>query len=75
MRAPSNATFTVVATGLDVIVNPDGSKPNSGVCTISGYNWDFGDGGIDVEFEYPGDSHVHIARDLRDHIGRDQPGR
>ncbi|HET8785695.1 MAG TPA: PKD domain-containing protein [Candidatus Limnocylindrales bacterium] len=41
---PSNATFTVIATGLDIVANPDGSKPDTGVCTISGYNWDFGDG-------------------------------
>jgi PKD repeat protein/Flp pilus assembly protein TadG len=41
---PSNATFTLIATGLDIVANPDGSKPDTGVCTISGYNWDFGDG-------------------------------
>ena len=45
---PSNATFTIVASGLEIIANPDGSKPDSGICTISGYNWDFGDGNTDV---------------------------
>jgi PKD repeat protein len=42
--APTLATFTVTASGLTVIVDPTGSQPDSGVCTISGYNWDFGDG-------------------------------
>ncbi|MGK2851949.1 MAG: PKD domain-containing protein [Candidatus Limnocylindrales bacterium] len=51
--APSNATFTVVSSGLDVTVNPDGSKPDTGVCTISGYNWDFGDGETDVGSSIP----------------------
>lgn len=51
--APSNATFTVVTNGLDVIVNPDGSKPDTGVCTISGYNWDFGDGTTGVGSSIP----------------------
>jgi PKD repeat protein/Flp pilus assembly protein TadG len=50
---PSNATFTVVATGLDIVANPDGSKPDSGICTISGYNWDFGDGASDVGSSIP----------------------
>jgi PKD repeat protein len=42
--APSVAQFTIVTSGLEITVNPDGSKPDVGVCTISGYNWDFGDG-------------------------------
>jgi Flp pilus assembly protein TadG len=50
---PSNATFTIVASGLDIIANPDGSKPDTGVCTISGYNWDFGDGNTDVGSSIP----------------------
>ena len=41
---PSDATFTIVASGMDVVVNPAGSQPDVGVCTISGYLWDFGDG-------------------------------
>jgi PKD repeat protein len=38
-------SFTVVITsGLSVTVDPQASTPNSGVCNISGYNWDWGDG-------------------------------
>ena len=51
--APSNATFTVVASDLDIVVNPDGSKPDTGVCTISGYNWNFGDGDTAVGSSIP----------------------
>jgi Flp pilus assembly protein TadG len=51
--APSMATFTIVASGLDIIANPDGSKPDTGVCTISGYNWDFGDGNTAVGSSIP----------------------
>jgi Flp pilus assembly protein TadG len=51
--APSNATFTIIASGLDIIANPDGSKPDTGVCTISGYNWDFGDGETAVGSSIP----------------------
>ncbi len=50
---PSNATFTIVASGLDIIANPDGSQPDTGICTISGYNWDFGDGTTDVGSSIP----------------------
>ncbi len=58
--APSNATFTIVANGYDIIANPDGSKPDSGVCTISGYNWDFGDGDTAVGSSIPV-SHTYTA--------------
>jgi PKD repeat protein len=51
--APSNATFTVIASDMTVTVNPDGSKPDTGLCTISGYNWDFGDGESDVGSSIP----------------------
>lgn len=50
---PSNATFSIIASGLDIVANPDGSKPDTGVCTISGYNWDFGDGNTDVGSSIP----------------------
>jgi Flp pilus assembly protein TadG len=50
---PTNATFTVFASGMDVIVDPAGSMPDTGVCTISGYNWDFGDGVTDVGSSIP----------------------
>ena len=73
--APTNATFTVFASGLDIIVDPAGSMPDTGVCTISGYNWDFGDGETDVGSSIP-TSHTyasagHLRRDPRGH----QPGR
>ena len=58
--APTNATFTVFATGMDVIVDPAGSMPDSGVCTISGYNWDFGDGQTDVGSTIP-TSHTYAS--------------
>jgi Flp pilus assembly protein TadG len=51
--APTMATFTIVASGLDIIANPDGSKPDTGVCTISGYNWDFGDSNTAVGTSIP----------------------
>ena len=51
--APTVATFTVFASGMDVIVDPAGSQPDIGVCTISGYNWDFGDGVTDVGSTIP----------------------
>jgi len=50
---PTNATFTVFASGMDVIADPAGSQPDVGVCTISGYNWDFGDGNSDVGSSIP----------------------
>ena len=42
--APTLATFSVVVTGLDVVVNPAASQPDFGICAISGYNWEWGDG-------------------------------
>jgi PKD repeat protein len=38
------ASFTVViTTGLTVLTDPSASTPGSGVCSISGYNWTWGD--------------------------------
>jgi PKD repeat protein len=37
-------SFTVTVSGMSVFVNPSASTPNSGICNISGYNWDWGDG-------------------------------
>jgi PKD repeat protein len=54
---PTVAQFTVTGSGKDVTVNPDGSKPDSGVCTISGYNWDFGDGETAVGSTIPSTHH------------------
>jgi hypothetical protein len=41
---PSPTFTVVVTTGLTVHVDPLGSTPDSGVCNISGFNWDWGDG-------------------------------
>jgi PKD repeat protein len=38
------ASFTVTVTGLSVFVDPSASRPNIGLCNISGYNWNWGDG-------------------------------
>jgi Flp pilus assembly protein TadG len=59
-NAPTNATFTVFASGMDIIVDPAGSMPDTGVCTISGYNWDFGDGQTDVGSSIP-TSHTYAS--------------
>ena len=42
--APDTAVFSVVTSGLTVSVDASASTPNSGLCAISGYNWDWGDG-------------------------------
>ena len=39
------ASFTwTITSGRTIFANPGGSTPNSGLCNISGYNWDWGDG-------------------------------
>ncbi len=45
---PPTASFTVVVNGNTITTNPSASTPNSGTWTISGYNWDWGDGNTDV---------------------------
>jgi len=45
---PTLASFSITQNFLKVFVNPAASMPNAGVCAISGYNWDFGDGSTDV---------------------------
>lgn len=57
---PTVATFSIIASGLDVTVDPAGSLPDTGVCTISGYNWDFGDGETAVGSTIPS-SHSYAA--------------
>ena len=59
------ASFTVVITsGLSVLADPSSSTPGSGVCSISGYNWTWGDPS-DPENEEPGEatskSHDYLA--------------
>jgi PKD repeat protein/Flp pilus assembly protein TadG len=41
---PDEPRLTVTSTGLEVVLDPAGSLPDSGTCAISGYNYDFGDG-------------------------------
>src|SRR4051812_6754998 len=39
-----DAEFTAIVTsGRSIFADPSASTPNSGVCNISGYNWDWGD--------------------------------
>jgi PKD repeat protein len=53
------ADFTIVNMGgRTVFVDPTRSRPNSGVCNISGYNWTWGDGKDDVGTA-TGDTHVY----------------
>jgi PKD repeat protein len=43
------ASFSVIVTsGTSIFADPSASSPNSGVCNISGYNWDWGDGNTSV---------------------------
>lgn len=58
--APTVATFTVTQSNLDIVVNPAGSQPDAGLCTISGYNWDYGDGNTDVGSTIPS-NHTYAA--------------
>ena len=44
--APTVATFVATSVDLTVTVDPTGSEPTIGICAISGYNWDFGDGEV-----------------------------
>ncbi|HET7828162.1 MAG TPA: PKD domain-containing protein [Candidatus Limnocylindrales bacterium] len=46
--APTLSTFVVTSNGLTVTLDPAGSAPEAGLCAISGYNYDFGDGNTDV---------------------------
>jgi PKD repeat protein len=41
---PDSAVFSVATSGLTLTVDASASTPNSGLCAISGYNWDWGDG-------------------------------
>jgi Flp pilus assembly protein TadG len=42
--APTVAALAVFASGLTITVDPTGSLPDSGICAIAGYDYDFGDG-------------------------------
>jgi PKD repeat protein len=50
---PSVPTFSVLPSGMDVILNPSGSLPDTGDCAIIEYRWEFGDGTDDVGESIP----------------------
>ena len=52
---PTKASLTVSAVDLTVTLDPSGSAPDSGLCAISGYNYDFGDGETGVGGTVPTD--------------------
>jgi PKD repeat protein len=55
------ADFAVnVTSGTTIFADPSASTPNSGVCNISGYTWQWGDGKSDVG-SATGDSHTYGA--------------
>jgi Flp pilus assembly protein TadG len=59
--ASPSPTFTVIVTsGLSIHVDPAGSVPNTAPCTISGYNWTWGDGTDDVG-SATGDDHTYTS--------------
>ena len=41
---PTVSNLTVFISNLTVTLDPSGSLPESGICAIAGYNYDFGDG-------------------------------
>lgn len=54
-------SFAVSVTGgLSVFADPQASRPNSGVCNISGFNWTWGDGLQDVGAS-TGDPHTYAS--------------
>jgi PKD repeat protein len=56
-----HAAFTVnVTSGTTIFADPSASTPNSGVCNISGYTWQWGDGKDDVG-SATGDAHTYVA--------------
>ena len=58
--SPPAANFVVnVSSGKTVFANPSASTPNSGVCSISGYNWNWGDGEETVGTA-TGDAHTYL---------------
>ncbi|MEP7378183.1 MAG: PKD domain-containing protein [Chloroflexota bacterium] len=57
---PSTPMLTVTSSGLVAVIDPAGSLPDSGVCAISGYNYDFGDGETGVGGTVP-TSHTYSS--------------
>ncbi len=75
---PPTAAFVVVnTTGLEVFANPTASTPDSGICNISGYNWDWGDGTSSVGtaigdyHTYPGTGTYSITLEVSNQAGYD----
>jgi len=58
--APQAAFDVNVTSGRTIFADPSASTPNSGVCNISGYTWQWGDGKSDVG-SATGDSHTYGA--------------
>ena len=58
--APSADFSVTVTSGRTIFADPSASRPNSGVCNISGYNWTWGDGNTDVGTA-SGSSHTYGA--------------
>jgi hypothetical protein len=48
--APTSAVISLGGADMTIDVDGSGSQPSSGLCHISGYNWDFGDGQSDVSY-------------------------
>jgi Flp pilus assembly protein TadG len=57
---PTAAFNVIITAGLTIFADPTGSSPNSGVCNISGYNWDWGDTTTTVGTA-TGDAHTYTA--------------
>ncbi len=71
---PSASSPLIVVTGNKVFANPSASTPNSGVCNISGYNWDWGDGETRRRHRDGRRTHVRQRRHLHRHPRGHQPG-
>ena len=62
------ADFAVnVTSGTTIFADPSASTPNSGVCNISGYTWQWGDGKSDVGVRDRRLAHLRRGRQLHDH--------
>jgi len=58
--APAASFTWSITSGRTIFANPAASTPNSGLCNISGYNWDWGDGVLEVGTA-TGNSHPFAA--------------
>ena len=76
--SPPTASFTwAITSGRTIFANPAASTPNSGVCNISGYNWDWGDGTLEVgtatgnSHTFPRDGTFHVVLTVTNQAGPD----